>query len=118
MWPRVLEVGLGIWLMAAPSVLGYGAPAATSDRIVGPLVASVAFVALWEVARGLRWANLLLAIWLLAAPLTLGYGGVAAASSLAAGLLLLVSIRNRGTVRGRFGGGWAVLRPMGRDGAR
>ena len=39
MWPRLVSIALGAWLMAAPALLDYGDPARTSDRIVGPLSA-------------------------------------------------------------------------------
>lgn len=114
MWARLASLVLGVWLMAAPAVLDYGDPARTSDRIVGPIVASVAFVAVWEVARALRWVNAISALWLLLAPWVLGYGPAAAANSLAVGVLLLTLAAVRGSMRQRFGGGWRALgRPPG-----
>jgi len=109
MWPRLASVAAGVWLMAAPAVLGYGDPARTADRIVGPLAAAVAFVAVWEVMRGFRWGNLLFAAWLVSAPWLLGYGEGATANSVVVGLLLLALAFVGGRTRQRFGGGWAAL---------
>ncbi|HEX7002808.1 MAG TPA: SPW repeat protein [Trueperaceae bacterium] len=108
---RLFEAVLGIWLMVAPAVLGYGSVAATSDRIAGPLIASVAIVAAWEIARPLRHLNLLLGLWLLAAPVVLGFGGAAAVDSVLVGIAVAALSRWRGRVESRFGGGWSVLWP-------
>ena len=50
---QLLVTTLGIWLTAAP-LLHYTGRAATNDHILGPLVASCAFVAIGEVMRGVR----------------------------------------------------------------
>ena len=109
MWPRIASVAAAVWLMAAPAVLGYGDPARTVDRIVGPLAAAVAFVAAWEVMRGLRWGNLLFSVWLLSAPWILGYGERATANGVGVGLVLFALGFIGGRTRQRFGGGWSML---------
>jgi hypothetical protein len=109
MWPRLASLALGVWLMAAPAALGYGDPARTNDRVVGPIVASIACVAVWEVVRALRWVNVVPALWLLTAPWVLGYERDAAVNSVAVGLALLALVVVRGPVRQRFGGGWRAL---------
>jgi hypothetical protein len=109
MWAQLLGALLGVWLMAAPAVLGYGAPAATADRIAGPLAAMFGVVAASEVTRGVRRANLPVGLWLLAAPWVLGYPTPAMLNSIGVGLLLAVLSFVRGTVRERFGGGWTSL---------
>lgn len=107
--PRLLSTALGLWLMAAPAALGYGGAAATSDRIAGPVAAALAFVALWEVLRGLRWGEALVGVWLLAAPWALAFPGRAAANSVVVGLALVVLATMGGAVSGRYGGGWRAL---------
>ena len=122
MWVQLANAAVGIWLMAAPDVLGYGGPARAVDRTAGPLAAGVALVAAHQAARPLRWGNLPLGLWLLVAPWALAYGTVATANSTVAGLLLAGLASVRGAVTHRFGGGWvAVWRPdhaapQGRDG--
>lgn len=114
MWAQLSSALLGLWLMAAPAILGYGGPARTSDRIVGPLIVSFALIAAWEVTRPVRRVTLALGLWLLAAPVilgsTVGYGIVASANSLVVGLLVVLLSLVRGKVDpGRFGGGWSSL---------
>jgi len=109
MWARLLSVALGVWLMAAPAVLGYGGAAATNDRIVGPLAAALSVVALFEVTRPLRWLALPLGLWLLAAPLALEHTAAATCSDLLTGAALVALAPLGGRVRSRFGGGWSAL---------
>lgn len=54
MLPRLVTIAAGLWLVFSPAVLGYGDPAQFQDRIAGPVIAAVAFVAIWEVARAVR----------------------------------------------------------------
>ena len=115
MWAQVVNALLGVWLLAAPAVLGYGDPARTNDRIVGPLAASLAAIAVWEVTRPLRWANLAFGLWLLAAPWLLNYETTATVNSTLTGVLFAALSLVRGTYRPeRFGGGWAALWTRGR----
>jgi hypothetical protein len=113
MWPRLVNVALGIWLIAAPAVLGYAAPAATNDRIVGPLIATFACVAIWQATRSLRWLNVPLGLWLMLAPLVLGYPRGAAVNSILIGIGVTVVAFVRGRLVHRFGGGWpATWKPL------
>ena len=109
MWPQIANTLLGVWLMAAPALLAYGGVAADHDRIVGPLVATFACVAIWEATRPVRWANLLLGLWVLAAPWVLDYPRHAAVNTLLAGLLIAALSVPRGRLTHRFGGGWSAL---------
>lgn len=108
-WARWVSAALGLWLMAAPAVLGYGGEASATHRLVGPVVASFAFVAVWSHVRGLRWANLPLGVLLLVVPWPLGFTPIATVNSLTVGLGLVALAPVRGPIRGRFGGGWAYL---------
>ncbi len=110
MWAHGLNALLGIWLMAAPALLAYGPPAATSDRVAGPLLATVSIVAMAQCTRAVRRAAWPIALWLVASPWVLGdYGAAATASSVAvgvaAGLLSLI----RGRITREFDGGWGAL---------
>lgn len=122
MWAQVINALLGIWLMAAPAVLGYGAAAATNDRIVGPIAASFAVIAWWQATRPTRWVNLPLGLWLLVAPFVLGYGATAPlVNSLAVGVVLAALAFVKGTVDTDFGGGWRAVwgrRPAHEQAAR
>lgn len=110
MWPNVFTMALGLWVIAAPAVLGYGDPAQTNDHIIGPLVAAFALIACWPVTRGLRWLNLLLGAWLVVAPWLLGYAEASATiNSMLAGALIALLSLIKGERKKRIGGGWAEL---------
>jgi general stress protein CsbA len=110
MWPRIVNVILGVWLMAAPAILNYGDPAQTNDRIVGPIAAAFAVIAIWEVTRSVRWVNTMLGLWLLVAPWILGYDSSAAIlNSLVAGAIMALVSMVRGKVTQHYGGGWSSL---------
>jgi hypothetical protein len=112
MWPRIANALIGIWLLAAPAVLGYEGAQATNDRIVGPLAASFAIIAIWDATRSLRWMSAVLGGWLLLAPWLLGGGTAATVNSTLCGLLLVAFALLPGPPTARMGGGWrAVLHP-------
>jgi hypothetical protein len=108
MWRQCIVALLGFWLMLAPAVLRYGAPMATSDRIVGPLIASVALVSAWEATRAARWANIPLAVWVFVSPMVLGRAEGALHHLLVALAVGLLSAA-RSPLRHSFGGGWKSL---------
>ena len=107
---RLVAVAAGVWLMFSPAVLGYGDPAAANDRIFGPIGASFAFVAIWEVVRALRWGTLPIGAWLMIAPFLLGYDALGATiSSVVAGGTMAVTSFLGGETRQCYGGGWRSL---------
>lgn len=108
---RLVAVATGIWLMISPAALHYVDTAAErSDRIAGPLVAAVSFVAIWGIARALRWTTLPIGVYCLVAPLLLGFPTDAVISNAAAGIVFIVTAFVRGHVGERYGGGWMSLR--------
>lgn len=110
MWAQCINMLLGIWLMAAPTALGYVGPARTNHRIIGPLAVSCAVIALWEVTRPVRWGNFVFGLWLLVAPWVFTDTWAALLNSSLVGLLLMIFASVRGTAEPqRFGGGWSVL---------
>lgn len=110
MLAHVFTALLGIWLMAAPAVLGYAPPAQTNDRIVGPVIATFAIVAWWEATRNVRWVNVPLGLWLVAAPWVLGYDETTiVVHSMLVGLAVAGLSLVRGKVEKRYGGGWRAL---------
>ncbi len=116
MWARVVNAALGIWLMAAPMVVGYATPARTNDHIIGALVAAISIIAISEVTRGLRWVNSLFALWLVLAPWVLRYDNswLIVHSSLI-GIIVWFVTAVRGPVTQQFGGGWSALWHDGRN---
>jgi hypothetical protein len=109
MWWQIVNMCLGLWLMASPGVLGYGPPVATSDHVVGPLVATFACTAIWEATRSLRWVNLPLGVWAVIGPLLLGGPNAAVINSVACGVIIAVVATRGGAIEQRFGGGWSML---------
>lgn len=115
-WAQLLSVLLGLWLMAAPAVLNYDGWVADAHRILGPVAAAFALVAVWGHMRPLRWANVLvgglavLAPLLVFTPYASTIGAAAGANSVVVGLALVGLSLVRGTVYGDFGGGWSSLR--------
>lgn len=109
MGARFIAALTGVWLMASPAVLGYGDPARANDRIIGPIIASVAIIALSQVTRAIRWLHVPLGAWLLIAPWLLAYPLGAKWSSIAAGVVVIVVAFEKGKQAHRFGGGWSSL---------
>jgi uncharacterized membrane protein len=104
-WNLLLSALVGIWLMAAPSLLGLGGAAADSTHITGALAVTFAVIAFAEPARVIRFLNVLLGLWLLAAPWFVG-GGTPPWTwfSVATGLALIALSLPRGRVEDRYGG--------------
>ena len=101
---------LGVWLTAAPGVLGLGDPARACLHVVGPLVAMFALTAAYQVTRPARWVNLPLGLWLIASPWALGYAGrVETTWGVVVGLAVTGLSLVRGQLTKRFGGGWSAL---------
>jgi hypothetical protein len=107
---QVVAAGIGMWLMAAPAAIGYeGTAAADVDRILGPIAASIAIIAIFQATRNVRRANFLLAGLLLLAPFALGYPLAAAVNSVACGLIIGGLSFVRGRITKANGGGWRAL---------
>lgn len=103
-WTLVVVVGLGLWLMAAPAVLGTGGAAADSDHLVGGLVITIAAIAFAEPTRAARYANAVAGAWLLVAPWVLGgMTGPARVSNVAVGVVLILTSRYKGRIHDRYG---------------
>ena len=109
MWGHVLNTILGVWLMAAPGVLGYEGIARDHDHIVGPVVATFACVAIWEATRPLRWVTFVGGLWMLAAPWLLSFPSDATINAMVVGIAVaLLSLTGR-KITHSFGGGWSAL---------
>lgn len=110
MWARVVNIFLGLWLMVAPSLLGHSAAGMNNGHIIGPVIVTFAFTALWEATRGMRRWNIPLALWLLLAPWILSYDNTGAIiSDMLSGLIILLCALYRGKLEGNYGGGWESL---------
>lgn len=103
-WTLLIQAALGIWLMAAPYLVGEpGSAAADSSVLAGALVTTVAGVAVAEVTRVARFLNIPLAVWIAVAPWLLGAPLPAGISAVVVALVLLVTSLPRGAIRERYG---------------
>ncbi len=111
MWPQLLNLFLGLWLITASRFLGPTTPSvAANDGILGLVVAVTALISIWEITRPLRWVNLVVGCWLLVAPLVLGCDQAdPIANDFAVGCLLMLLASRKGKIIHRYGGGWAAL---------
>jgi len=103
-WRLLLTGAMGAWLMFAPDVFGSTGKASDSDRFIGALIVTFSLIAMAEVARSLRFLNVLFSVWLLIAPWLLGgfttttkWNDVTGAVA-----VILLSIQ-RGHINGRYG---------------
>jgi uncharacterized membrane protein len=103
-WNLLASAAVGIWLMFAPSLFGSTGTAAHSDHLLGALIVTFAVMALADVGRLLRFANVIFAVGILAAPWVLNgaTGGSTWNDVVAGGIVILLSIR-RGPVGERYG---------------
>ena len=110
-WNLLLSVGLGIWLMFAPSVFGSSGAAAHSDHLVGALIVTAAVIALADVGRSTRFINIFFAVLVIAAPWLLG-GDTSGSrwNDAIIGVLVIVLSLPRGPVLERYGSWQAYIR--------
>lgn len=102
-WSLFISIGLGVWLLFAPAVFGSVGRASDSDRLLGALIVTFATIAVAEVARPVRFLNILFGGWLIAAPFLLaGYTFGALVSSILVGITLIALAFPLGTIRGRY----------------
>jgi hypothetical protein len=112
MWPLVVCVALGLWLLAAPRVMAYGGGIRTQREIFGPIAAAVALIAISQATRPLRYMLLPIGIWLVAAPLfTPPDTSLALLNSVLVGGALMALPFLARPAASRFAGGWSVLLP-------
>jgi uncharacterized membrane protein len=103
-WNLLVSVGLGLWLMFAPSLLGTIGPAAHADHLVGALIVTFSVMALADVGRALRFVNVLFGALVIGAPwvLTGATSGSRWSAAIAGTLVILLSLP-RGRVGERYG---------------
>lgn len=110
MWAQIVMATLGIWMMAAPDLLGFSKRIADNAHIIGPLIATFAIISIWECTRNVRLLNLPLAAWLLVAPLVLRYqNDTALMNDYAVAIIVLFLFLVRPKRKYRFAGGWRSL---------
>jgi uncharacterized membrane protein len=104
-WTLLLTAALGVWLMAAPAVLGIDGGAADSHYLAGALVVTWAVIAFGQVARPVRLLNILMGLWVAAAPwLVSGGSDLSRWADVSVGVLLIMLSIRRGRIDEQFGG--------------
>ena len=109
MLPHGINTLIGIWLMFAPAVIGFGGAARVQYCVIAPLIVTISYIAAWEANRPLRFANLPFCAWLVIAPVVYGYVPAAAANSVIAGLAIGALSFIEGKRRHSYAGGWGAL---------
>lgn len=110
-WAQIINALLGIWLMASPGMLGYSGAGRINDVIVGPIIATCAIIAFWEVTRAVGRANVALGAWLVIAPWVLGYeeNVIATVNEFVVGITIAALALTRAKNGAKLGGGWRSL---------
>ena len=110
MWAKFINIILGLWLIVAPSILGYTTAASDNGHIVGPIIITFSTISLWEATDNVRKWNYPFGLWLLLSPFVLGYElPFAIASDIGVGIAGLVLSSINITFKNRYGGGWSSL---------
>ncbi|SCZ66428.1 NAD-dependent epimerase/dehydratase family protein [Thiohalomonas denitrificans] len=102
-WTLGLSILIGAGLMLTRLMFGTEGAAANSDHIVGALVISFSIMALSEVGRPLRFANVLLGAWAFIGAITLnGYAPFGSVAAAVAGLVLIGLSLPQGRIECRY----------------
>jgi uncharacterized membrane protein len=103
-WNLPLCAALGVWLMAAPAVLGATGRASDISHLAGALVLTWSVIGFGEVIRPVRLLNVPIGVALLAAPwLVAGYTEASRWNGIIVGLALILLSLPRGRIEERFG---------------
>jgi len=106
-WTLVASALLGGWLTFTRLMFGTEPPMADSDHLVGALIVTVAVIAMAEVARPLRFLNIVFGLWLIAAPWIMdGASMFASWAGVLIGLALIVLSLPRGARSKEHYGSW------------
>lgn len=110
MWTKFINIVLGLWLMTAPAILGYGSAAGDNGHIIGPIIVTFSTISLWEATSAVQKWNYPFAIWLLLAPWVLGYNlSIAIVMDMVAGAMVFALSTVTSKKKNRYGGGWSSL---------
>jgi hypothetical protein len=102
-WNLALSAIIGLWLLFTRLTLDATGAMANADHLLGALVLTTISIAAAEVARPVRYLNVLFGLALLVTPFLYGAGPAAAVNSIVCGLALVALSVRRGTIRQRYG---------------
>jgi hypothetical protein len=104
-WNLFLVLGIGAWIMASPQVLGFSGTMADTNQVAGAIIITFAVIAMSEVARSLRFLNILFGIWLIAGPWIIGADSNAALwNGVVIGVFLILLAFPKGKIVDKRGG--------------
>ena len=109
MWAQVINIIMGLIVMAAPDVWHFNSFASNHNHIVGPLIITFASVALWEVNRTVRLFNIVIGFWLIFSPLFLTFSATGQNINIFAGIIIVALSIFKGKIKNNYGGGWRSL---------
>ena len=104
-WHLAVVALIGLWLMAAPGLLGNTGLSADNDRLLGALIVTFAVIGMAEVSRPVRFLNVLFGAWLAVSAWFLdGRTVPSAVGSTVAGLTAIIFSLPKGKIEERHGG--------------
>jgi uncharacterized membrane protein len=103
-WNLVLSSFIGLWVMFSPSYLGIGGMFADNAYIIGAISTVIAVIALGEVARTLRYINVIIGAWMIVSTFTLpGTNWYGIINMAIAGVLFILLSLRRGKIKEKYG---------------
>lgn len=108
MWAAITNIIIGLLLILAPPVFSLDKSVADHFYIIGPVVITFAFVALWEVNGAACYFNIPAGLWLVAAPFLFNFP-TGTWLAITSGMLIVLLSFFRKKVKGNYGGGWRSL---------
>ena len=106
---QALAFLVGVGVTAAPDVLGLEGGVADAFNVLGPIAASIAGMAAFDVLRSLRRVHLLVGPLIALAPIVLGGPVEGLAVGLVAGAALVGLAFPGDASAAQFGGGWRAI---------
>jgi riboflavin transporter FmnP len=108
MWTQFINTTAGLYIMVIPYLFGYDKELSTHNYITGPLIATFAITAIWEVNRNACWLNIPVAAWLIISSILYGNDQAIYPNIIAAVVVIVFSAIKRKS-KGIYGGGWRSL---------
>lgn len=102
-WTLALSAVIGVALLFTRVTLGAEGGLANADHLIGSLVLTVVSVAAAEVARPVRYVNVVLGAMLFVTPFIYDAGLIATVASIVSGAALIALSIRRGPIRNRYG---------------
>ena len=103
-WPILVQLAIGLWLMARPDILPFAGRTADCDHLLGAMIVTVAAVASAEVTRIARYINVLLGIFSIIVAMVFALSlPIVFYSEIISGIALIFVSLPRGKIVERYG---------------